>query len=257
MHKRLLPFLCAFLAAQLMFTPNARARRPLKLLFVDKNTQEKRAEAGVYFKDETKPDGVTLIITGHGNYDTYTNIRFVNKSRMEQEGIYRPLESESTLYDRQEKKVGGVRISYEYKEERIRFTRLKEDGAVDFERTYFLKGPTCDAVNLPVCFERFYNFYQNQMASDFYLLSSEPKLYKVKIFNRGAERIELFGEEVAARKVQLMADLGPLTGLAAKFIAPTYFWFTLNSPYRWLKYEGLEKGPDSANIQIMVSETNP
>ena len=47
--------------------------------------------------------------------------------------------------------------------------------------------------------------------------------------------------------------MGPMTNFIANFLPKTYLWFVPRKPYRWLQYEGLEEGPDSAHIVVQLT----
>lgn len=76
---------------------------------------------------------------------------------------------------------------------------------------------------------------------EFHLITNEPTRYKITVKYRGTEKIEVDGKEVACHKLQMIPDLGLLNVLGA-FVPKTYFWYRIDPPHDYVRYEGLESG---------------
>lgn len=76
---------------------------------------------------------------------------------------------------------------------------------------------------------------------EFHLLTNEPTLYKITVKYRGKEKIEVGGKEIECHKLQMIPDLGLLNVFGA-FVPKTYFWYEIDPPYDYVRYEGLESG---------------
>jgi len=137
------------------------------------------------------------------------------------------------------------------------YLEIDEKGNILDEEIFEIKGPVCDDITM-FCFLKSYAANRDkEKFKNFYLLTNEPKLYKVDIKNRGTEDLKLPIGTVKAIKLQLMADLGPVTEIAAKIVPPTYFWYKNQYPYDWLQYEGKESGLKSANVVAYLTHRSP
>lgn len=70
-----------------------------------------------------------------------------------------------------------------------------------------------------------------------HLLTNEPTLYSITIKYRGRETQN--GQD--CYKIEMIPDLGALNIFGA-FVPKTYFWYTVSSPHKFVRYEGLESG---------------
>jgi hypothetical protein len=84
-----------------------------------------------------------------------------------------------------------------------------------------------------------------------HLMASDLKAYEVSFEVRGRERIQTPQGSIEAYKVEVVPHLGVLD--LVRFLYPkTYFWFRVEPPHTWIRYEGLEDGPGS--VEIILSE---
>ena len=84
--------------------------------------------------------------------------------------------------------------------------------------------------------------------SEFYLCTDEPKLYKVTAKCLGKEKIIVNGREFETYKVELIFHVG----FWKLFVPRTYFWYTVNKPHKWIRYEGLESGHGTPQVVMEV-----
>ena len=84
--------------------------------------------------------------------------------------------------------------------------------------------------------------------TEFYLCTDEPKLYKVTAKCLRKEKIVAAGKEVECYKVEIIFHIG----LFKIFVPKTYFWYTANEPYSWVRYEGLESGRGTPQVIMEV-----
>lgn len=83
----------------------------------------------------------------------------------------------------------------------------------------------------------------------FHLLTNEPKIYPMTIKYIGQEDLKLGDKTVACYKIQMIPDLGALNIFGA-FVPKTYFWYTVDEPHDFMRYEGLESGMGTPYIVI-------
>ncbi|MGB3729581.1 MAG: hypothetical protein WBA70_10075 [Thermodesulfobacteriota bacterium] len=84
------------------------------------------------------------------------------------------------------------------------------------------------------------------------ILSNEPELYNVEFQQRGIERVDTEDGEVDCYKVEVVPKLGVL-GVLKVFFPKTYFWFTVDAPHKWVRYEGLENGIGTPEVIMKVT----
>lgn len=82
---------------------------------------------------------------------------------------------------------------------------------------------------------------------EFHFLTNEPRMYRITMKPRGRERIKAPAGEFECYKYEMVVNLG-LLGLLRVFIPKTYFWFTVDPPHFWVRYEGLESGLGSPYV---------
>jgi len=229
-----------------------------EIRYVNKKTGELHARARLLVKRVEKDDRDRYVIvqTGQGNYDTYKDVHWVKASKIIYDGLaVKPLESITTVYDPDKTMRVEYRKLYDYENKEIVFKKLSPERKVLEREVFPIDGPTCDDVTL-VHFLRGYAEHKGEKDYEqFFLLTNEPKLYKVRIKELPAETLDLESGRVRALKFQLMTELGPLSELAAKLIPPTFVWYTDTEPYDWLQYEGLETTLRSANIVVSVMDS--
>ncbi len=84
------------------------------------------------------------------------------------------------------------------------------------------------------------------------ILSNEPELYNVEFKERGIEKIQTADGEVECYKIEIIPKLGVI-GVFKVFFPKTYFWFTVEPPHKWVRYEGLENGIDTPAVIMKVT----
>jgi len=84
--------------------------------------------------------------------------------------------------------------------------------------------------------------------TDFYLFTDEPKLYEVTAESSRKEKIVVAGKEVESYKVEIIFHLG----LLKIFVPKMYFWYTVDKPHTWIRYEGLESGRGTPQVIMEV-----
>ena len=82
---------------------------------------------------------------------------------------------------------------------------------------------------------------------ELHVLTNEPRLYDVSFEMRGRERIRTPAGEFECYKVELRPGLGVLSVFG--FLVPkAFFWFTVDAPHYWVRYEGPENGRGTPQI---------
>ena len=84
------------------------------------------------------------------------------------------------------------------------------------------------------------------------LLSNEPVLYNVDFQQRGIEKINTPDGEIECYKVEIVPKLG-VRNIFKVFFPKTFFWFTVEPPHKWVRYEGYENGIDTPEVIMTVT----
>lgn len=84
------------------------------------------------------------------------------------------------------------------------------------------------------------------------ILSNEPELYSVEYKQSGVETIQTPNGKVECYKVEIIPKLG-IIGVFKVLFPKTYFWFTVDAPHKWVRYQGLENGIDTPEVIMQVT----
>jgi hypothetical protein len=87
-----------------------------------------------------------------------------------------------------------------------------------------------------------------------HVLSNEPRVYSVTFEWRGREHIKTPAGEFDCYKVEMVPHLGVMN-LLRPFVTKTFFWFTVESPHNWVRYEGSENGPGTPSVVMELTRS--
>ncbi|MFC1632248.1 hypothetical protein ACFL2I_06815, partial [Candidatus Omnitrophota bacterium] len=138
---------------------------------------------------------------------------------------------------------------------KIYFTAQDAKSNIIKSKTLPIKGRTADYATLLYFIRPFLSHFEKDNYPGFYLVTSEPKLYKLDIQFQKYETLDLPVGKKEALKLRLIPDLGLIAGIFKIFVPTTFVWYEKDRPHAWLKYKGLETGLSSANIVTYISQT--
>jgi hypothetical protein len=94
--------------------------------------------------------------------------------------------------------------------------------------------------------------YDYSRKNDFYfpMITNEPAYYGMTLVNKGTDVQTVEGAAILCYKVQMIPDLGML-GFVGAFIPKTYFWYRVEAPHEFVRYEGLESGLNTPYIVML------
>jgi hypothetical protein len=188
---------------------------------------------------------------GSGRYSSFDReVRWSVETIWTADGSFRPLRSERTVTDMTGRPLMTERKSFRF-----------DKGTVEIERQELPAGSKSRrALNIPpdtvtvdgiggalrsLPFERSAPF-------KLHVLSNEPKLYEVSFEPRGVERIRTPAGEFNCYKVEMRPNVGILNVFS--FVIPkAYFWFTVDPPHYWVRYEGPENGRGTPQINLELT----
>lgn len=219
---------------------------------VHKKDRTARSRSAVTLHPVPEEDGAFILnIEGEGQFAKFTNVRWTNSARIVERGQQVLVQHSSTKIYSENTLVFQSEKKYDYSQKIVSLTHTDKTGAAVLDEQYPIKGPICDDVTLVYLFDK---IVRMDGPRRFYLLTDEPKLYHVMVKNRGTEVLRLPSGEFETTKIQLMADLGPLTDIASRMVPKTYVW--LSKDNGWVQYEGMETGYQSPNIISFITVEN-
>ena len=183
---------------------------------------------------------------GSGRYSGFDReVRWNIETTWTAEEAFRPMRTERTVTDMAGKPLVRELKSFNF-----------DNGTVDIEREDLSSGSrsrrslsipadtlTVDGIagalrSLP---------FERSRPVELHLLSNEPRLYDVSLEVRGRERVRTPAGEFECYKVELRPGLGVLN-LFGFLVPKAYFWFTVDSPHYWVRYEGPENGRGTPQV---------
>ena len=190
---------------------------------------------------------------GQGRVSSFSGeVRWSLEADWSTDGGLRPLRTEKIITT-----LTGTRVAIERKNfvpgtNTVNFERQFSDGRLEMKSLSI--PPDTLAVEGIAGALRFLAFDQI-LSFSAHLLSNEPRVYSVTFEGRGKERVRTPAGEFDAYKVEMVPHLGVLNVLKA-FAPKTYFWFTVQPPHFWVRYQGLENGPGTPEISMELERVN-
>jgi hypothetical protein len=167
------------------------------------------------------------------------------------EDVFQPLYFEKTINAVSGEHLVTERKRFDHGGKTVRFERQSTGGPSE-TKSLSIQSDTL-AVEGIAGILRFFPFQQS-MPLAVHLLSNEPRVYRVTFENRGKEVVKTPAGEFECYKLELVPHLGVLD--VFRMLYPkTYFWFTVNPPHFWVRYEGPENGPHTPQV-VMELDRN-
>jgi hypothetical protein len=160
---------------------------------------------------------------------------------------FAPLHSEKTFTD-----AGGVRLvrertEFDHSAGRISFGHQDLTTGESRSETFEMPFDTLSVEGIAAALRGFP--FGDDVAVQAHLFTPEPQLYEVTLRPRGRETLTTRDGQIEAYKVEIVPSLGLLT-LFRFFLPEAYFWFSVEPPYTWLRYEGPENGRGTPKITM-------
>ncbi len=97
-------------------------------------------------------------------------------------------------------------------------------------------------------------FLENGKTSEkLQMVSEEPGVYNVELRLIGKELIEVNGRKMAAYRLCVDPELGPLN-FVKEFFPKSYAWHSVVPKYEWIGYAGLEGGINSEKVEVFFDK---
>jgi len=195
---------------------------------------------------------VRMTQTGCGErYPFQRPVRWKSTALWLREGRFAPLSYEETVTEYDGAFARSIRRNFDWEAGLVRFRKDKagEDPLAETleapRDTITVEGIAPALRVLP---------FSSRGSRDAHLLTDEPKLYRVTFDVEARERTETPQGPADAYRVQMKVHLGFLD-LFRIFLPKTHFWFSVEEPHLWLRYEGLESSRGSPTV-VRAAETD-
>lgn len=209
--------------------------------------------------ERVERDGVIfyeITRTGEGDYDKYTNISWKATSKLEErEGRLLAQGGVTTLWDKSNEIITKMETHFDYANKKIYYKASDRQGNVIQKKAFPLKGRTINGFTMVYFLKTYIANRGDKDYTDFYLISEEPKLYRITLKDIGRETLDLPTGKTDTLKFRLVVQVGLLTGLAKGMIPPTFVWYKDSSPYECLGYQGLESGLGTETIVMSLTDS--
>ncbi len=237
---------CALLLGPLP-PPPVDAREEGSLITYDRHGKERwRAQ---WTMGPITTDGQSLVKfteTGEGYYSPFSQrVRWSVESYWKLGQRFSPLHYEKTFTDMEGVPVVVERRRFDWRNRTVQFEREDRigDRSIDVELEVPRFTWTSDGVAVAL---RSFPF-DSPRPVKVHLLSDEPKLYEVTFTVKGIDPVGTKSGVRDCYKVKMDVNLGFLN-LFKAFVSDIYFWFAVETPHRWVRYQGLESGRGSPEV---------
>jgi hypothetical protein len=194
---------------------------------------------------------VRFVEKGSGRYSPFNReVNWNVETLWTAEEWFRPLRSERTVTDMAGKPLIKERKSFSF-----------DKGIVEIERQDLSTGSTSrqslkitqDTVTVDGIAGALRSLPFDRLGSfKLHVLTNEPKLYEVSFEGRGVEKIRTPAGEFNCYKVEMRPEVGVLR-LFSFMIPKAYFWFTVDAPHYWVRYDGPENGRGTPEIRLELT----
>lgn len=191
--------------------------------------------------------------SGQGIHSPFEeSVRWEVNSIWEMGSRFRPLETEREFYSPARELLRRESIVLDWDRGIAEFVRTHPDEDSSERETFEIPPDTLIISGIASALRGF-PFGSGQTIK-VHLLTNEPHLYEIEIESKGREEIAVPAGNFEAYRLKLNINLGFLN-LFRAFLPDTYFWFDASRPYPWLRYQGLEGGRGTPEIEMRLLKT--
>jgi len=193
-------------------------------------------------------NAVRFTENGKGHYSPFTQeVQWNLESVWLADSSFFPLQFEKTIRDTQGHTLAIEKKNFDRAGRVVRFEKQNEKGSIETS-TYDAAPDILTIEGIAGILQNFpFGKSGNAGSLRAHLLSNEPKLYDVTIESRGTERVKTPHGDVNCYKLEVVPHLG-LLNIFKIFTTKTLFWFRVEAPHDWVRFQGLENGFGSPEI---------
>lgn len=140
--------------------------------------------------------------------------------------------------------------SYDFEKRFVQVQRTDGKGKTLLDQTFSIPADTVGSEGLGVPFRSLP--FESGEPFVFHLFTAEPRLYKITAKFLGKEIVRTPAGSFETYKVEMIPDLGVL-GLLNAFVPKTYMWQMVKNPHTWVKYQGLEIGLNTPEVDMELT----
>lgn len=201
--------------------------------------------------DEAVFDGRPIIAMteeGEGRYSGFdVDVRWRTETSWSADAPFRPLSSEKTFTDADGRPLLREHTEFDHSDGEIRFRSEDLRTGKSATETLELPADTLSIEGIAAAL-RMLDFGEDPSVET-HLFSPEPRLYEVTLEARGRETLRTPKGDVECYKIEVVPHVGIL-GLFRFLLPHAYFWFEVDAPHEWVRYQGPENGRGTPTITM-------
>jgi hypothetical protein len=187
---------------------------------------------------------------GSGQYSGFKQeVRWSTETRWTSGEAFRPLSSERTVTDVAGKLLLKERKSFDFDKGTVVIENEDSTGHTS-RRSLNIPADTLAVDGIAGALRSLP--FERSRPVEVHLLSNEPRLYDVSFEVRGRERVRTPAGQFECYKVEIHPGLGVLK-LFGFLVPNAYFWFTVDAPHYWVRYEGPENGRGTPQVVMELA----
>ncbi|MBU1125923.1 MAG: DUF3108 domain-containing protein [Candidatus Omnitrophica bacterium] len=226
------------------------------VVYFNSKTRQLRSFHTYTLQKENDPGRQRYRLTtfGTGDFDTFSYIDLATSATLEvRNGIVHTLYTEYIAKRKNGKLLQTHTKKFDYDKKTITWEAYNSKGKLLKSIIFPLKGITTDDISLVHFLKSFITEQKKQKTENFYFITDEPRLYKlrIKVLPRETLRTPLGKKE--ALHLRLTIDAGFLDNLLGSLAPHIDVWFETKPPYDWLQYKGQETGMCSTPVIVYIT----
>jgi hypothetical protein len=188
---------------------------------------------------------------GSGRYSGFDReVRWDTETTWTIGEAFRPMRTERTVTDMAGKPLVTEQKSFNFDKGTVDIEREELSTGHKFRRLLSIPADTLTVDGIAGALRSLP--FEQARPVELHLLSNEPRLYDVSLEVRGRERVRTPAGQFDCYKVELRPGLGVLN-LFGFLIPKAYFWFTVDPPHYWVRYEGPENGRGTPQVVMELA----
>jgi hypothetical protein len=195
-------------------------------------------------------DIYTITEKMHGVYSGFDGrISWVAKTDFERtKDAVKPLNMDQRIFDASGKPIAVVKQYFNYSDKIVTCTYEDLVKKTFSKKEFAFSGNIINRLLQGLCGQKFIE--QGQVSKKMQVISPEPAIYDFELKKVDEEDIELNGRKIKAYKLCFDPMLG-IFNFIKVFLPRSYVWHSAEPIFEWLKYDGLESGVNSPQVEII------
>lgn len=188
---------------------------------------------------------------GRGKYSPFEReVQWTVETVWTADESFRPLRTERTVTDMAGRQLVKERKSFNFDKGSVDIERQEQANGATSRRSLAIPPDTVSVDGIAGALRSLP--FDRSRPFELHVLTNEPRVYEVSLEVRGTERIRTPAGEFNCYKVELRPGLGVLRVFG--FLIPkAYFWFTVDPPHYWTRFEGPENGRGTPQVVMELA----